>query len=71
MKIVVLAVHIIIAVGLITLILLQNGKGGLGGAFGGGEFYRSKRGAERVVFVATIVFSTAFFITSILNLLIH
>jgi preprotein translocase subunit SecG len=68
----VLIIHIIIACVLIGLILLQNGKGGLGaGLGGGGEFYRSKRGAERIVFIATIVFTVLFFITSIINLLIR
>lgn len=70
MKSVVLFIHIIIAITLITLILLQTSKGGLGAAFGGGEMYRSKRGAERVVFGSTIVFSVLFLITSIITLLI-
>ena len=71
MKLFILIVHILIAVGLITLILLQNSKGGLGGGLGGGEFYRSKRGAEKVVFTATIVLTVLFFITSIINLMIR
>ncbi len=70
MKLFLLLTHIIIAIGLIGLILLQNGKGGLGG-LGAGEFYRSKRGAERIVFIMTIVLAVLFFITSIINLLIH
>ena len=70
MKLFLLIIHILIAVGLIGLILLQNGKGGLGG-LGAGEFYRSKRGAERIVFISTIVLSVLFFITSIVNLLVR
>jgi preprotein translocase subunit SecG len=71
MKLLLLIVHIVVAVGVIGLILLQTSKGGLGGGFGGADFYRSKRGAERVVFTATIVFTVIFFITSILNLLVR
>jgi len=71
MKIVLLTVHLLIALGLITLILLQGSGGGLGSAFGGGEQYRSKRGAERVVFIGTIVLAVLFFVTSLINVLVH
>ncbi|MBI3577021.1 preprotein translocase subunit SecG [Candidatus Gottesmanbacteria bacterium] len=71
MKPVILIVQIIVAVGLIALIMLQSSKGGLGTAFGGGEFYRTKRGAERIVFSATILFGVLFLLTSILNLIIR
>jgi len=56
---------------LITLILLQNSKGGLQSGVGGGEMYRSRRGAERIVFVGTIVIAGVFFVTSIMNLVIR
>ncbi len=71
MKITLLGIHIIITVILITLILLQNSKGGLQSGVGGGEMYRSRRGAERIVFIGTIVFSALFFVTSIVNLVIR
>ena len=71
MRIVLPAIHIIITVTLITLILLQNSKGGLQSGAGGGEFYRSRRGAERMVFTATIVIGALFFVTSIINLVIR
>ena len=71
MKTVVLIFHILIGCGLIGLILLQNSSGGLGGGLGAGEFYRSKRGAEKVVFVGTIVLAAVFFFTSIINLLLR
>lgn len=70
MKTLLLMIHILIASGLIGLILLQSSKGGLGGGLGAGEFYRSKRGAEKVVFGGTIVLAVLFFITSIISLLI-
>lgn len=71
MNILFLAIHLIVALSVIGLILLQNSKGGLGSGMSGGEFYRSKRGAERVVFTATIVFVTLFLATSVLNVLIR
>ena len=71
MKIVLLSVHIIIAICVIGLILLQTSKGGLGSGLGGADFYRSKRGAEKIVFSATIGASVLFFITSILNLIVR
>lgn len=63
--------HILVALGLIALVLLQTSKGGLGSAFGGGEVYRTRRGTERVVFGATIVLSVLFLITSIVTLLLR
>ena len=40
----------------VVLILLQNRGTGLGMAFGGSsEGYRTRRGAERFIFIATIV----------------
>lgn len=71
MNLALLIVHIITAMAVIGLILLQNSKGGLQSSVGGADYYRTKRGAERVVFISTIVFSVIFFVTSILNLLVH
>ena len=69
MKLVILAIHLIVTISLIALILLQNSKGGLGSAFGGGEWYRTKRGAEKIVFLATIIAAVAFLATSMATLL--
>lgn len=72
MKTFFLILHMLVAVSLAGLILMQNSKGGLGSAFGGGaEQFRTKRGAERVVFSATIVLVAVFLITSIINLTIR
>lgn len=71
MKQVLLIVHLIIALIVIGLILLQNSKGGLGSGAGGGEQYRSRRGAERVVFIATIIGATFFLLTSIASILVR
>lgn len=71
MKAILLAVHVLVTITLITLILLQNSKGGLGGGLGAGQLYRSRRGAERIVFSATIAAAVLFFITSMLNLIVR
>lgn len=70
MKSALLTIHVIISIALVGLILLQSGKGGLGRAFGGDVVYRSKRGAERIVFIATFIVAALFFATSIANMLI-
>lgn len=71
MKNITLIIHLIAAVSLISLILLQSSEGGLGHSFGGGALYRTKRGAEKVVFVATIVAAIIFLTTSVVNLIIR
>jgi preprotein translocase subunit SecG len=68
MKTVLLVLHTLFAIALIALILLQSSKGGLGSSFGGGEFYRTKRGAERVVFLLTFIVAALFLVTSISNM---
>lgn len=69
MKTILLAAHMIVTMGLIALILLQSSQGGLGSAFGGSEGYRTKRGAERVVLIGTVVFAVLFLITSVTTFL--
>lgn len=55
---------------MILMILLQNRGQSLGASFGGdSSFYRSKRGAEKVVFNATIVLAVVFVLSVILSLL--
>lgn len=62
--------EMIIAAVLIGLILLQMQGSGLSGAFGGaGEFYRSKRSIEKLLIWATVVFTVAFAIVSLLLLI--
>ena len=56
-----LVLEIIVAVLLIVCIALQMQGAGLSTAFGGsGEFYRSKRSLERVLYIATIVLAVLF-----------
>ncbi len=71
MKSIILIMHFVVAIGLTSLILLQTSQGGLGSAFGGGEAYRTKRGAERVVFIGTIVLAVLFLITSITTFVVR
>lgn len=52
------------------IILLQTSKGGLGSAFGGGGEFRSKRGAEKLIFRSTIVLTVFFLIISVINLIV-
>lgn len=60
--------QIALSVFLIILILLQSKGVGLGGVFGGeGNVYRTKRGAERVIFITTIVVAVLFFGVAFLN----
>lgn len=57
---------------LIVLVLLQERSSGLSGAFGGGGeggTYQTRRGFERIIFVATIVIAVAFAALSLVTLL--
>lgn len=62
--------QIIISIVLIILILLQERSSGLSGVFGGGEsgFYQKRRGLEKMIFFATIIFVIAFGVSALLNL---
>lgn len=66
-------VQISLAALLVTAILLQNKGTGLGGIFGSGEgnIYRTKRGAERIIFIATIVIAVLFFGASLASILVR
>ena len=56
---------------LIVGVLLQQRGGGLSSAFGGSSMeYSTKRGAEKVVFYATIVLAVLFLAISMARLLI-
>lgn len=63
--------QILISAALTVAILLQTPGKGLGSIFGSsGEFYRSKRGMEKLVFYLTIILAILFFIVSLLNLMV-
>lgn len=70
MKNLILFLQVAVSVALIILIILQAKGVGLGHAWGGvGEFYKSRRGVEKLIFNITITLVAAFLITSILSLL--
>ncbi|MBI1907841.1 preprotein translocase subunit SecG [Candidatus Uhrbacteria bacterium] len=61
-------VEIVLAVLLIAGILLQARGSGLGAAFGGdGNVYRTRRGIEKRLHVATIVVAVGFFAVALAN----
>jgi len=64
--------QIVLAVLLTISIILQARGSGLGAIFGGeGNVYRTKRGAERILFISTIVISILFFATAIANIFLR
>ncbi len=64
-------IQIVLAVLLVLVIIIQQKGTGLGNTFGGElGFYRTKRGAERLLFYTTIALSALFIASSILGLII-
>lgn len=62
--------QVVISVLLIITILLQQRGGGLSPVLGGeGGLYRTRRGIEKTVFIATIILSALFLATAFLNIL--
>ncbi|MBI4426202.1 MAG: preprotein translocase subunit SecG [Candidatus Kerfeldbacteria bacterium] len=66
-------IQIVLAVILVGAILLQNKSAGLGGIFGGGEgnVYSTRRGAEKVLFIATIVLAVLFFASALASVIVR
>lgn len=66
-----LIAQIIVSVILAVLVLLQQRGTALGSSMGGeGGFYAARRGAEKKIFWATIVFGSIFILLSIIQLAI-
>ncbi len=68
MQTIILAIHIVIAVSLIVLVLLQTGKGAeMGAAFGSGASGTvfGSRGSASFLTRTTALLATAFFVTSL------
>ncbi|PIR44880.1 MAG: preprotein translocase subunit SecG [Candidatus Vogelbacteria bacterium CG10_big_fil_rev_8_21_14_0_10_51_16] len=65
-------IQIGLAVILVVLVLLQQNESSLGSAFGGsGESsFRTKRGAEKTLFLATIVVSILFVAIAVISLVL-
>lgn len=63
--------QITVAVLLILIIVIQEKGSGIGASFGGNlSFYRTKRGAEKLLFYATIGLSIIFVILSLVGLIV-
>ena len=63
--------QIITALSLIVLILIQQRGQSLGSALGGsGEFYATRRGIQKKIFLATIFFGVLFIILALLNFIL-
>ena len=62
----------IIAILLIIFILIQQRGTALGSAFGGegGGFYSTRRGIQKKIFWATIIFGALFVILALVNLIV-
>lgn len=57
---------------LIAAILLQQRGVGLGAAFGGeGAIYRTKRGIEKGLFIATIILAIIFLLSALLSVVLR
>jgi len=63
--------QIIVAILLVTVILLQQGKAAMGGSFGqSGEFTSTRRGPEKQLFNSTIILGVLFIVLALINLFI-
>ena len=63
--------QIIVSVSLIVLIAIQQRGAALGSAFGGGgEFYSTRRGAQKKIYYATVALATLFLVLGVLNILL-
>lgn len=71
MNTILMIIQAILSVCLVTSILLQAQGAGLGAAWGGGgETYHTRRGLEKVVFIASITIGILFTINSIVLLML-
>lgn len=69
MKFSISLIQIILGIFLIIVIILQQKGSGLGSAFGGDlSFYRTKRGAEKLLFYITIVTALLLMLFSLFGL---
>lgn len=72
MKPALLIINIILSVAIVALILIQGKGAGLGSAWGGGgEFFQTRRGVEKLTLRLTVVLIILFFIVSVVNLFVH
>jgi preprotein translocase subunit SecG len=65
--------QIVISVALVAVILLQGRRGDIGGSVFGGTgsaMYQKRRGLERTIFQITIGLAIAFFLISLINVIV-
>ena len=66
-------IQITLSVLLVVAILLQSSDASVGGAFGGGDSFggnaHTRRGFERVIFIATIILAVLFVLSAIVALI--
>lgn len=68
----ILIIEIVLGVALAGLIILQSKGTGLGSTFGGDMgFYGTKRGAEKMLFIMTIIVAVLFLLTSLAGVIIR
>ncbi|MCL4391874.1 preprotein translocase subunit SecG [Patescibacteria group bacterium] len=67
----ILALQIAVSIILIILVIIQERASGISGVFGGqgATPYQTRRGLEKTIFYATIVFAVIFAALAIANLL--
>lgn len=69
MKDILLVVNIIACALIVFFIFIQGKGAGLGSAWGGGgEFYQTRRGIEKITLRLTVILIAVFFAVSVLNL---
>jgi preprotein translocase subunit SecG len=69
MKNILLLINIVLSVLIVIFILIQGKGAGLGSAWGGGgEFFQTRRGIEKITLRLTIALIIIFFIVSLVNL---
>ncbi len=70
MKTLLIIIQIVCSIFLISIILMQAKGVGLGRSWGGGgEFYKSRRGVEKIIFQLTIISALIFLVSSVLSLI--
>ena len=67
----ILVLQMLVSVLLLLAILVQANGTSLGRAFGGTTSYHTKRGAERALFIGTIILGSVFVLLSLLNLIVN
>jgi protein translocase SecG subunit len=67
MQPILLITHVAIGILMSILILMQNKDGGMGAIMGGdgGSFQATRRGAEKVIFNATVFLATLFLLNAL------